>query len=206
MATARAETARQPHIYGARPQHYRRGNAIGTGEEPPWWSPELEADQDFPYTIDEWEKDINRWAACTKAVPERHGPILSMCLGTAARTIADDISSAILAHGATVDLNDRTGLRPRSGPEILVAVLRSKFPPDPEAAMLRCGMEFFAFTPFVGERANNMFTPSPSPLANERNLLTLSFQTCGAARGGCSMLDCTSYAETSPGAGSGFLC
>ena len=40
------------------PQHYRRGNAIGTGEEPPWWSPELEADQDFPYTIDEWEKDI----------------------------------------------------------------------------------------------------------------------------------------------------
>ena len=110
-----AARRQQPHIFGAVPQHYRRGTAVATAETPPWWSPELESDPAYPYSIDEWRRDVRRWMAATKVAPERQGPLLALSLGTTARTIADDMSEEIIARGALVDLGDGRGAVPRSG-------------------------------------------------------------------------------------------
>ena len=117
---------RQPHIYGAAPQYYRRGQAVASAESPPWWSPELESDALYPYTLAEWTKDIRRWMGATRAAPQRQGPIIALSLGNTARTIIDEVSDEILCNGATLDLGDGLGVVTRSGVDILLAVLRNK--------------------------------------------------------------------------------
>ena len=146
-ALANPQGDRQPHIYGASPYHYRHGGAIVNGKNPPWWTPELANNPDYPYTLSEFERDVGRWIAITKVQPPRQGPMIAMALGRAARSLADNIPDAILAHGAVTDLGDGQGHITRSGVTILLACLRKSFPEDLEARMLRCGLEFFGFTP-----------------------------------------------------------
>ena len=83
----------QPHIYGAEAQHYRQGTAIATLEQPPCWNPNMMEDHYFPYTLEEWHKDINRWIGATKVASQRHGPLLALSLGDAARQVADNIDT-----------------------------------------------------------------------------------------------------------------
>ena len=130
---------------------------MATADTPPWWSPELENNAEFPYSIDEWCRDVKRWTVATRVAQERQGPLLSLALGSIARTIADEISEEVLSTGAAVDLNDGRGQIPHSGVEILLALLRNKFPPDSEATMLRTGLDFFSFTPVMGEDLRSMF-------------------------------------------------
>ncbi len=137
----------QPQLYGAAPMHYHRGVAIATMEQPPWWAPELEDDPVAPYHVDLWIKDVRRWCAMTKVGTEIQGNLLAMSLGTTARQIADEIPETVLSNGAVMDLDDGNGTVQRTGIDILIAVLRSKFPPDAEAALLRAGLAFSTFTP-----------------------------------------------------------
>ena len=130
---------------------------MGSADTPPWWSPELESDSLYPYTLAEWTKDIRRWMGATRASPERQGPIIALSLGNTARTIVDEVSDEILQNGATLDLGDGLGVTTRSGVDIILAVLRNKFPPDAEALMLRAGLDFFGFTPSREEELRSMF-------------------------------------------------
>ena len=37
----------------------------------------LADDPEFPYTIDEWMRDVIRWSGATKITQERQGPLVS---------------------------------------------------------------------------------------------------------------------------------
>ena len=117
MATSSSHNvkSRQPHLYGAQPLHYRQGTALASAESPPCWSPELEADPTYPYSVVEWSKDVRKWQAATKLAAERQGPLLSLALGTAARTVADEIPIHVLQYGAEVDIGDGAGVRRHAG-------------------------------------------------------------------------------------------
>ena len=135
----------QPHIFGAKALHYRQGTAVANGETPPHWSPEMALDQEFPYSLREWTKDVSRWCAATKVSPERQGPLLALAVGGAGRVAVDEISEALLKNGAVVDLGDGQGSIHHSGCSLLLCVLQRKFPENLEVQMLRAGLEFFAF-------------------------------------------------------------
>ena len=117
----------------------------------------MEADTIYPYSVLEWEKDVRRWCAATKVSAERQGPLLSLAVGSAARIYADEITVPILQHGGYLDLADGQGQVWHSGVDILLAVLKQKFPPDAEAQMLRTGLDFFTFTPSRSENMASMF-------------------------------------------------
>eukprot|EP00973_Karenia_brevis_P020629 2831922-Karenia_brevis.AAC.1 len=72
---------RQPHIYGANPLQYRQGVAVANGENPPVWSPEMASSVEYPYTIEEWIRDVERWQGAIKVSPDRQGPLLSLAVG-----------------------------------------------------------------------------------------------------------------------------
>ena len=142
---------RQPHIYGAQPHRYRQGTHVAGADIPPTWDPEQARDVWFPYTLREYMCDADRWCHATKVPPERRGPLLSLAVGGAARTIADDIDTQVLVRGATCDIRDGQGPQARTGPEMLFLHLLSRFPDNEEALMLRAGLEFFGFTPSRSE-------------------------------------------------------
>ena len=142
---------RQPHIYGANPLQYRQGTAVATGKTPPTWAPEWAIGRDYQYTLSEWERDIGRWQAATEVTQERQGPLLSLAVGGAARTVADQIPIDLLRYGGSADLQDGRGATHHTGPEFLVAALKRKFPENPEVEMIKSGLEFLNFRPRPGE-------------------------------------------------------
>ena len=127
--------ARQPQLYGAAPLQYRQGTAVATGESPPQWIPNMEADSLYPYSVVEWERDVRRWCAATKVTAERQGPLLSLAVGSAARIYADQISTPVLQYGALMDLGDGLGNVHRTGVDILLAVIKQSSHQMPK---LRC--------------------------------------------------------------------
>ena len=106
---------RQPHIYGATPLHYRQGVAVANGESPPTWSPEMANDQQYPYTLEEFRRDVSRWQAATKVTVARQGPLLALAIGGSARSLIDDIDEILLMNGGVSDFNDGLGYVQRSG-------------------------------------------------------------------------------------------
>ncbi len=140
------------HIYnGAQPHRHRQGTHVAGADVPPTWDPEQARDVWFPYTLREYMRDADRWCHATKVPPERRGPLLSLAVGGAARTIAVDIDTQVLVRGATCDIRDGQGPQARTGPEMLFLHLLSRFPDNEEALMLRAGLEFFGFTPSRSE-------------------------------------------------------
>ena len=114
-AHARAE--RQPHIYGALPYQYRQGTSSVNADTPPAWTPEQAHDPVYPYTLEEYKIDIDRWLKATKVTPERQGPLIATAVGGAARIVLDAINSNELSRGTTYDFNDGQGMRFYSGVE-----------------------------------------------------------------------------------------
>ena len=53
-------------------------------------------DQEFPYTLREWTRDVSRWCAATKVTPERQGPLLALAVGGAGRVAVDGIYDDLL--------------------------------------------------------------------------------------------------------------
>jgi hypothetical protein len=137
----------QPHLFGARPHQYRQGHAVLNGEDPPSWMPEMAHDKTYPYSLEEWARDVRRWQFSTKVSIERQGPKLSLAIGGAARVIVDDLPEELLASGSIVDFGDGKGLVHRTGVELVFRAIFLRFPTDKEALMLRVGIEFFNFTP-----------------------------------------------------------
>ena len=107
--------------------------------------------KDYPYNVEEFAGDLVRWQAATKVAPARQGPLASLQLGGAARSVVDRIHISILMNGMVCDLNDGQGNTQHTGIEMLLAALYTEFPTDPEAQMFRIGMEFFQFCPRHGE-------------------------------------------------------
>ena len=110
---------RQPHIYGAKPLHYRQGVGVANGEQPPTWSAELAVNPDYPYTLEEYRRDVRRWCGATKVTEERQGPLLSLAIGGSARTVIDEIDDFALARGVEADFGDGLGVIWRSGIDII---------------------------------------------------------------------------------------
>ena len=154
--------------------HYRQGSAVANADTPPFWQPEMALDPTYPYGIAEYRKDVGRWRTATRASPDRHGPLLSLAIGGAARAILDDLSTDDLADGRILDIGDGQGMILRSGPTLLFHVLERKFPGDPEAAMLRAGLEFFAFTPRRDETAQIVFLRFDAMLQSANDLADLA--------------------------------
>ena len=102
---------RQPHIYGAKPFHYRQGVGVASGEQPPSWSAELAVDPDYPYTLEEYRRDVRRWCGATKVTEERRGPMLALSLGGAARTLIDEIDDDLAVGQAKHLFKDFGGER-----------------------------------------------------------------------------------------------
>ena len=157
QSTLRPFRQRQPHIYGAQPLHFRQGVAVASGETPPTWSPEAALDPDYPYTLEEYKRDIQRWCGATKVTPERQGPLVSLAIGGAGRTVVDEIDDALLRFGGNADFGDGRGIVLRAGIEFIFRALEMKFPTDFEALMLRTGLDFFHFTPLKEEQLQSLF-------------------------------------------------
>ena len=94
----------QPHIFGAQSLHYRQGTAVASTETPPTWAPEMALDAVYPYTLQEYMRDVSRWMAATKVTQSREGPLLALAIGGAGRTIADELPDDLLINGAEADL------------------------------------------------------------------------------------------------------
>ena len=109
MMRSSAVAERQPHLFGARPQQYRQGANVTNGDDPPSWCPEMAHDSEYPYTLEEWWRDVRKWAWATKIPKERQGPRLSLAVGGAARTLTDEIPEEILANGGAADFGDGKG-------------------------------------------------------------------------------------------------
>ena len=142
-----AVSERQPHLFGARPQQYRQGTNVTNGDDPPAWSPEMALDGEYPYTLEEWWRDVRKWCYSTKISRERQGPRLSLAVGGAARTLTDEIPEELLANGGPADFDDGNGMELKTGIQFLFRAIFMRFPTDKEALMLRVGIEFFNFTP-----------------------------------------------------------
>ena len=117
------KTEARPHIFGARALHYRQGTAVTNAETPPTWSPEMALCPTYPYTLQEFVKDVSRWMAATKVTQERRGPFLALAIGGAGRTVVDELPDDLLAHGAVADLNDGRGAVHQNGPRLLFHAL-----------------------------------------------------------------------------------
>ena len=90
-------------MFGAHAHQYRQGIAVGDGNNPPPWCPELAHDREYPYTLAEWKRDLRRWQAATKVPPQRQGPSVALAVGGAARTVIDDVEEEILINGVVAD-------------------------------------------------------------------------------------------------------
>ena len=51
-------TERQPQHFGANAGTYMNGQSVGTGDNPPTWSPEMATDPTFPYGVEEWPESL----------------------------------------------------------------------------------------------------------------------------------------------------
>ena len=140
---------RQPHLYGAAPFQYRAGSDIADINKPPAREPEMAHNRDYPYTLEEWVRDLRRWLAATKIAGQRLGPLVSLSVGGAARIVLDELDEDTLVNGTVANFGE--GTRQHSGVECIIRVLRLKFPENLETKMLRAGLEFFAFCPRPGE-------------------------------------------------------
>eukprot|EP00971_Amphidinium_carterae_P328594 6460551-Amphidinium_carterae.2 len=138
---------RQPQLYGALPLQYRQGTAVASTKSPPCRSPEQAHQKDFPYTLPEWRKDVLRWQAATEVDPSRHGPLLSLALGGAARTLGDRIPTELLVQGGLADLRDGQGAVHHTGFELLYHALYKRFAPCAEADVIRSALELLSFGP-----------------------------------------------------------
>ena len=150
MSSVAANPARHetmPHLFGANAMQYRQGTLVANAETPPAWWPDLALNPVYPYTLKEYARDIGRWIKATRVTAERLGPLISLSLGGAARTIIDEVDDDIVAYGCQYDFGDGRGYVHRTGPECIMHILRRKFPHNAEAEMLRAGLEFFSFTP-----------------------------------------------------------
>eukprot|EP00971_Amphidinium_carterae_P153335 3039826-Amphidinium_carterae.3 len=138
---------RQPQLFGALPLQYRAGTSVSTTKSPPTWSPEHAHNTDYPYTLTEYERDVRRWQAATEVAESRQGPLLSLAVGGAARSIADELPTELLKTGGLADLGDGRGQIMRSGVDLLLHALHRRFPSNQEATMIRAGLELLSFTP-----------------------------------------------------------
>eukprot|EP00971_Amphidinium_carterae_P338489 6475850-Amphidinium_carterae.2 len=140
---------RQPQLFGALPLQYRAGTSVSTTKSPPTWSPEHAHNADYPYTLAEYERDARRWQAATEVSEARQGPLLSLAVGGAARSIADELPVEFLKSGpgGVADLGDGRGVQQRSGVDLLLHALHRRFPSNQEASMIRAGLELLSFTP-----------------------------------------------------------
>ena len=172
-----AVAERQPHLVGVRPQQYRQGASVTNGDDPPSWSPEMAHDTEYPYTLEEWWRDVRKWAWSTKIPKERQGPRLSLAVGGAARTLTDEIPEEILANGGAADFGDGKGMEQKSGIQFLFRAIFMRFPTDKEALMLRVGIEFFNFTPRRDELLPAVFLRFDTMLdrANQQAELGISY-------------------------------
>ena len=148
---------RQPHLFGAQPIHYRQGTAVANLESPPCWSPELDHDREYPYTLEEYEIDLRRWQLGTKVTPERQGALVSLAIGGAGRTISDQIPLSILNDGGNADFQDGTGNVHHSGVDVVLRALRVARPKNEEAITLQTGIESFSCHPRRDEMMQPMF-------------------------------------------------
>ena len=178
MAARGGAPSNQPHIYGASPFTWRQGTAVANADTPPSWTPEMAYNSQYPYTIEEWRLDVERWMVATRVSDDRKGVLLSLAVGGAARKAIETIPVPLLQHGAIHDLQDGQGAVQRSGAEMLVWVLQNKFPVNREAEMLRAGLEFFSFTPLASETRELLFIRFNNQLdrANSLAQLGISFQ------------------------------
>eukprot|EP00971_Amphidinium_carterae_P145320 2879387-Amphidinium_carterae.1 len=143
---------RQPQLFGARALQYRQGTSIATTKQPPTWSPEMASDPIYPYVLTEWIRDVERWMGATEVAEERQGPLLALSVGSAARTIADQLPLTLLRNGGIADFADGLGPVHHPGPWFLIRALQRRFPERPEVTMIRSGLELLQFMPRRGEQ------------------------------------------------------
>ena len=96
----------QPHLFGAQALHWRQGGSVCNTDTPPVWCPEMAHDPHYPYSLREYTKEVGRWLAATKVAEHRQGPLLSLAIGGAGRTIADQVEDLALINGGDLDLDD----------------------------------------------------------------------------------------------------
>ena len=129
----------QPQHFGAAPYQYRYGTATGSLKNPPYWEPEMAHDSHYPYHADEWAKDARGWRAATEVAEIRHGQLLIMSLGGAARRLFDDMEAEEKQYG--VDFPNGNGqFVHMSAVEFVIRIVIAHFPVHAEARMLRKAM------------------------------------------------------------------
>ena len=157
--------------------HYRQGTAIASLEAPPCWCPEWEHDRDYPYNLDEYTLDLQRWQLSTKVQATRQAGLLSLAIGGAARAIVDTIPVRLLELGGDADFGDGHGVVHHSGVEYIMRALQEAFPVNREALMLRSGIEFFSFCPRRDELLQPLFLRFDSMLNKANDLAQLGIST-----------------------------
>eukprot|EP00971_Amphidinium_carterae_P204860 4065668-Amphidinium_carterae.1 len=88
----------------------------------------------------------------TEVAEERQGTLLALSVGSAARTIADQLPLTLLRNGGIADFADGLGPVHHPGPWFLIRALQRRFPERPEVTMIRSGLELLQFMPRRGEQ------------------------------------------------------
>ena len=127
----------------------------------------------LPYTAEEYIKDLRLWLMATDVPEERQGPTVVLALGGQARMSMDDVQEKfghkIFSDGGTF------GGQYLSGVEVIMKTHLKDFPSNPEATMLRSGIEFFQFAPKPGEKLDQVFRRFDHQLAIANKMAKMDF-------------------------------
>ena len=62
---------RQPPHFGAAPNQYRYGTAVGSGKCPPCWEPAMQRDPQYLYYADQCAIDVKEWRVALEVLEHR---------------------------------------------------------------------------------------------------------------------------------------
>lgn len=129
---------RQPRHFGAAPYQYRYGTAVGSAKVPPGCEPEMQHDAQYPHYVDECGRDVRGWRAAIEAPEVRHGPLIILAPGGAARRLFDMMGTAERQYGVDVP-GGAGGFVDISAVDFIVRVLEAHLPAYEDARVLCTG-------------------------------------------------------------------
>ena len=125
-----------------------------TGRIPPGYDPSHE--RRYPFRT--WLIDLALWRVATDADPIRHGPMVAIRLGGAARDLMRELDANTLANGRLVP--DPAGGQPfqQSGLDYLIQLLTNNFAPLAQEVQLSAIHELFTFRKGNGDSYDECIT------------------------------------------------
>jgi len=127
-------------MHGAQHAHNDYNLQQATNKIPPSWSPANAKN----YSFRMWLIDLQLWEVATDADPIRHGPMVALRLGGAARDMVREMDANTLANGR-MQLDNNGNQYQQSGLQYLLQLLTARFAPLPQEVQLEAITELFTW-------------------------------------------------------------